>query len=258
MCMCVNENCEIPSHNNLNEMNCSEKCEMTSPNDINFDYDDDDESNDYVFIDVQGFKTTGNIFIVKEFCLLYGDYKFHANVQSPYGFNVLTDRYRREANWLTDYFHGLLFDSGDITLTDLVEKTLKDVYRIVEDKEESRNVAVVVVKGIEKCKWVREMYKRFCGVDINCVNIEDLYPSFRFSVRSDNAIRTICFLHRRRRQNNNNNSINNGCNCALSHAQDLYDFFHLFESHSYKNSTHAHTREEKENLNNTNHNTIIT
>lgn len=118
MCMCMSENDRI-----------KKDCEMMiNSNNYNINSKDyDKNSNDYVFVDVQGFKTTGNTFIVKEFCLLYGDYKFHAHVQSPCTFDELSDMYKCEANWVTNNHHGLLFDSGDMTLSELAEKTVEYV-----------------------------------------------------------------------------------------------------------------------------------
>lgn len=73
--------------------------------------------NNYVFIDIHGFRHRER-FICKEFCLIDGDYQFHALVKSPYSFEKLNEFYQRHA-LLQTKFHGLTFDCGDIHPIDL-------------------------------------------------------------------------------------------------------------------------------------------
>lgn len=166
-------------------------------------------NNDFVFVDVQGFKTTGNTFIVKEFCLVLYDQngsEFHVLVKSPCNLVDLSEGYRREANWLTCARHGLLFDSGNTTLADLVEQTVTHIHG-----------KTVVVKGAEKVEWVRKIYENYDAID--CVNVEDLHPSFQFAARVNSDIKTICSHH------SEITFKDVLCFCALSHARELRDFY---------------------------------
>lgn len=70
--------------------------------------------NDYVFVDVQGFKGNHNRFICKEFCLIDGVDVFHELIRSPFPLNRLSAHLRTQANWLTRNFHGLNFEDGDL------------------------------------------------------------------------------------------------------------------------------------------------
>lgn len=117
---------------------------------------------DFVFIDMQGFKVFGNGFMLKEFCLIdCNDNRYHAIVKSTYKFKKLTSFYQRQAKWLTEHFHGLTYDCGDISISEVI----KQVFPKIKDKK-------VVVKGVEKVKWIKYIFEK-CGV-IDCYNIEDL------------------------------------------------------------------------------------
>lgn len=156
------------------------------------------------FIDVQGFKTAGNTFIVKEICLTHKDFEFHNIVKSPHMRSELLQIYKRQADWLSYTYHGLEFDSGTLTLTELVRQTLKHVVG-----------TTLVVKGLEKVEWVRDIYDNWCEVD--CLNVEDLHPSFKFSSKTKNEINPICKHHKKLHSFNQSH-------CALSNVRELRDF----------------------------------
>lgn len=160
------------------------------------------EELEFAFIDVQGFKTIGNTFIVKEFCIIHDDFVFHNIVKSPCKFNQLLTAYRREANWVSCMYHGLTFDSGTITLHELIKNTLDHV-----------DGKTIIVKGHEKVEWVKQIYEKWC--DIQCENIED-YHSFSFSSKKRNEI--VCAHHKKLQPYAN-------CHCALSNARELSDFY---------------------------------
>lgn len=96
---------------------------------------------DYVFIDIQGFNTTAETFIAKEFCLIHRDYLFHTIIKSPCTLNELWNVHRHEANWVSWCEHGLKFDSGEMTLLELVQSTRKHV-----------RGKTVIVKGAKKSR----------------------------------------------------------------------------------------------------------
>lgn len=133
--------------------------------DSNGYFSDSDEDSlldyNYIFVDIQGFKTYRNQFICKEFCLIDNDYIYHALVKSPYSFNKVPAYYKRQAYWLTNFYHGLMYEAGD---TNIIE-----VKQNVYDRLQSKKVAV---KGAEKIKWLQFMFRDCC--EIECVNFDDL------------------------------------------------------------------------------------
>lgn len=204
VCLCACEK-EIDANCETSTVVKEEEEEENSNNKIDIVDAVDDDDDDYVFIDVQGFKTIGNMFIVKEFCLLDKDYEYHKIVKSPCLYNELSDVYKREAQWLTMCHHGLTFNSGDTTITELITQTVEHV---------QGRKKMIVVKGVEKCEWVREIYRN-SDIDVQCVNVEEHHPSFRFA---QNFNLSTCAHHSRIIFNAN-------CNCAQSHARQLRDLY---------------------------------
>lgn len=134
----------------------------------------------YVFVDVQGFKTHNNRFICKEFCLIDGNDIFHALIKSPYKFERLSSLYRRQAQWLTRNYHGLSFDSGDMHIIEMKQKVFPKVCN-----------KTILVKGDEKVNWLHYMF-RDCG-EINCANVGDLSLDYNFKFNSND----VCENHRK-------------------------------------------------------------
>lgn len=176
---------------------------------------------EFVFVDIQGFKTIGNAFVVKEFCLVDGDYIYHTLVQSPCKRSELMNAYRREADWLTYVYHGLKFDSGSLTLYDLVRNTFE---RVVD--------RTVLVKGVEKVKWVKQIYNIVDNINLHCVNVEDTHSAFSFAVKPTRDIQKLCPHHAELRQNNID------CHCALANALELQDFVGNNYNHNHNSSLH--------------------
>lgn len=136
--------------------------------------------NDFIFIDLQGFKTYGNRFICKEFCIVKGDSLYHTLVKSTYPLEHMSSYYKRQANWLTKYYHRLTYDCGDIHITELKRK----VFPEIQNKK-------VLVKGEEKVKWLKDIFRSH-GV-IDCINIESL--DYDLSLRKSEA-NNMCDYHR--------------------------------------------------------------
>lgn len=174
---------------------------------------------DFVFIDVQGFKIRDGVFVPKEFCLAHKNFEFHAIVKSPYKYKQLSSSHKRYADWLTDKYHGLNFDAGTISLATLAQNTLEHV-----------NGKIVIVKGAEKVKWVRDIYRKWCKTIINCINIERTDPLFKFQLKSRRVIDDICPQHKLLYRFAT-------CHCALSHARDLRNLFMNESVHNSFNQT---------------------
>lgn len=119
------------------------------------------------FIDVQGFKLN-NKFILKEFYLHTHctNISYHAIVDSPCPFYELNGIHRRQVNWLTDCYHGIKWDVGDISFTQF----LRDIKLLLIGK-------TILCKGVEKAKWIRDICK-YIPVE-NFINCEDLDCNMR-------------------------------------------------------------------------------
>lgn len=133
---------------------------MHDPNTI-MEWSDIEPQEEYVFVDIQGFKVNKNRFMCKEFCLIDGAETFHAIVKSWYPQEKLLSHYKRQIDWLAKFFHGLTYECGDMHIDELT----KIVYPKLVGK-------TVYVKGIDKIKWMQEIFRK-CG-EINCKNFEDL------------------------------------------------------------------------------------
>lgn len=150
---------------------------------MDIDVDDlvENKYKDHVFIDIQGFRTKGNRFICKEFCLIDGEFIFHTFVKSPYNFNKMPDYYRRQARWLMNRFHGIKYEHGDTNIVELKQKMFAKIHN-----------KTILVKGIEKIAWLQYIF-RDCG-KITIQNIENL--NFNLNL-TENDIFDVCEYHER-------------------------------------------------------------
>lgn len=134
----------------------------------------------FVFVDIQGFKTYRDRFICKEICVISDEDFYHAIIQPPYDFEKLPSHYKRQANWLYNQFHGLAFDSGKIHMIQVIQ----DVYPMLMSK-------TVVMKGTEKIKWIKHIFRN-CG-EIECINFDDL--DLKLDENSKNNCPFMCDYH---------------------------------------------------------------
>lgn len=152
--------------------------------DSDSDFSDYEENSlldyDYIFVDMLGFKSYRNRFICKEFCLIDNEFTFHTLVASPYIFNKIPLHYKRQAYWLTNFYHGLSYDLGETSIIEIKEKLYK--------RFENRKVAV---KGAEKVKWLQFMFRDCC--EIECVNFDDL--DYEHSWQIDLPQKKLCNYH---------------------------------------------------------------
>lgn len=119
------------------------------------------EDPEWVFVDVQGYKVNKNRFMCKEFCMVNGEEIFHAIAKPWLPYKKLMSHYKRQVDWLTRYFHGLEYDSGDVDISELT----KIVYPKLLGK-------TVIVKGADKINWIKYIFRKYD--DISCINIENL------------------------------------------------------------------------------------
>lgn len=77
-------------------------------------------SDNYALVDIQGFKSNTNRFVVKEIAIITRNITFHDVIKStPSTFSELDVAHKKQVRWLTHNFHGLKWDWGFITLQEL-------------------------------------------------------------------------------------------------------------------------------------------
>lgn len=134
-----------------------------------------------LILDVQGFKTTGNQFVFKEFVVLrlIDDAVLTYFFRSPFPWSQLDPRYKCENMWVSRHYHGIPWESGDVPY-DLLQDVLQNIITPSH---------IVYVKGKEKQQW---LIQEFPGV--NFTNLEDLgCPSLQ-TLKEEVAI-PICSYH---------------------------------------------------------------
>lgn len=119
------------------------------------------------FVDLQGFFFDDNSFSVKEICIFTKNIKFHEFVKPPFPFNTLSDRHKKQAEWLEENYHGLNWNAGYITLQEL-KNTISP---IIKGK-------ILLVKGCQKVKWLNDIVG---DQNIICINMEDISCDFKLS-----------------------------------------------------------------------------
>lgn len=163
------------------------------------------EDEEWVFVDLQGYKISYSRFMCKEFCLINGQEKFHAIVKSWYPYNKIMSLYKRQIEWLSKNFHKLDYNCGDLDINELT----KLVYPKLLGK-------VVIVKGADKIKWMKYIFRKYG--DISCRNIEDL--SYEMSDQWNGNNYALCEYH---------NALYgwSKCHCAMSNALKIQDISNI-------------------------------
>lgn len=115
-------------------------------------------------VDVQGFKTDDNVFIVKEIAIQCNKHILVLLIGPPFPFKALTKTERNQVCWI-ERNRKIYWHEGFIPYS-----SYKD-YIIEYLKNKSR----IFVKGYEKANWIREMLYGASKIDgnINVINIED-------------------------------------------------------------------------------------
>lgn len=104
-----------------------------------------------LIVDVQGFKTTDNEFIVKEIAYIsrYSDsLKKSYILKPPFPWTTLCARYRSVNLWTIRNYHGISWGSGTTPYNILQTEIDKDL----------SSADVVYVKGSEKVVWMKKRF----------------------------------------------------------------------------------------------------
>lgn len=169
------------TENNETKMDVDKNTDELEFMDVDLNSPPTSGSQAFVFVDIQGFKTSRNRFMVKEFCLIDGDFVYHALIKSTQPLESMSNFYQRQANWLIREYHGIRFEIGDIHVNEL-----KKLYPRLQNK-------TVFVKGMQKITWMQYIF-RDCG-EIKCENIEDI-EDIDYSENYSNSFET-CDYHRK-------------------------------------------------------------
>lgn len=138
-------------------------------------------------VDVQGFKTEDNRFILKEIAILCGEQVQVYLVQPPFSFNNLTIAERKQVRWI-EKNRKLNWHDGFIPY----EKVFEYINEFFIDK-------VIYCKGVEKVKWIQDIVMSDNVINletINCPKLLSLYEEYRFCSDIYNCIyhSNICAL----------------------------------------------------------------
>lgn len=116
-------------------------------------------------VDVQGFKTDSNEFILKELAMQCGNHVIVLLIKPPYPFYSLTKTERRQVAWIENN-RNVFWDDGFIPYSNYKNHIVNFF----------KNKRIIFVKGLEKANWVRVMLQSVLNVGneyLDVINIED-------------------------------------------------------------------------------------
>src|SRR6266576_3506563 len=124
-------------------------------------------SESYV-IDIQGFKTLFNEFVMKEVCIVgvHSGKVYHIFVKSPVCYENLCKKLKSRVNYITKYIHGIHWNSGSVdenTVAEILQKIVKNAIRIY-------------IKGSERVKFINNLFNNTIQViDLDTFNFNSNY-----------------------------------------------------------------------------------
>lgn len=150
-----------------------------------------------VIIDVQGFNGDDGNFVAKELAIADGSSgrTEHYIFKPPHHYSQLSDKIKKQVQWLRRFYHGLAWDSGD-TCLDRVNAILKRT---------TAKYDVVYCKGRVKAEFLKQF------LDPRHINVIDLGEDSDLSLKTCKNLRTSCFSHEL-----------NYCACALTNVRVIY------------------------------------
>ena len=143
-------------------------------------------------VDLQGFKQSGNDFILKELAILPLNEDSEPLVflfKPPFDWKRINDKYRKENLWLKHYYHGIPWNSGDYPYTEIGNILRSTLH----------NSTKIFVEGSIKKEWLKRF--RFNVIDISEIiatpTLERLHKEKLFTVCTNHvaASKPVCALH---------------------------------------------------------------
>jgi hypothetical protein len=104
-------------------------------------------------IQIHGFKSNDNEFILKEFAVVGKTYRTHVLFKSPYPYNTLNSKMQRTARWLTRHYHRITWEDGDTVYSKELISSLCKPFN------------VIYTKGTEKAKFLRQFHDNVIEID---------------------------------------------------------------------------------------------
>lgn len=147
-----------------------------------------------LFLDFQGFKDSNNVFIIKELAVatVDGTVLQHWLVKSPFPYDSLDLKAKRQCTWTSKYYHGIQWKDGDVT-TQTLHNQLQTILQ----------GSIVYVKGLEKANYIKGVFKTCIAVDL------ESWPSLK-NLYTPNV---YCFFHGKSRRT-----------CALNNVLKLVQY----------------------------------
>lgn len=121
----------------------------------------------YLFVDLQGFKSAENEFIVKEFAYSTLEYTQVFLIKPPFPFSKLTESEKRQTRWIEKHL-GILWHEGYIDYREF--KRL--IVNHIKDK-------TIFVKGLEKIEWVKNLCSDCTIIDLAEKGVPNLLELYR-------------------------------------------------------------------------------
>lgn len=154
-----------------------------------------------IFVDLQGFKSDENEFIVKEFAYSMLEYTQVFLIKPPFPFSKLSTSEKRQTRWIQKHL-GILWHEGFVDY--------REFKRLIVNHIREKTI---FVKGVEKVKWVENLCSDCTVINLEekgAPNLSELYK--RYCVRECNY---NCVYHNK--------------NCALKNVICLKKWY--FENH---------------------------
>lgn len=146
-----------------------------------------------IFADLQGFKTSENDFIVKEFALATIEWTQVFLVKPPYAYASQSSEEKRQTNWI-ERNRGIFWSEGFIDY--------REFKRIIPLYLEDQNI---VIKGHEKIKWIKNLCED-CNIvelgDKGCPNLMSLHEKYKncdlncINHKKQCALKNVCCLRK--------------------------------------------------------------
>lgn len=136
---------------------------------------------EFVFVDIQGFKDSQNKFLIKELALATQEFTQVFLIKSPYPYSYLTPAEKRQVTWI-EKNRGIRWNEGIIDH--------REFKRVISSYLQNK---VIIVKGMEKVKWMEDFCKNCTIIDIEenrCPNFTILYKTYCNAENNFN-----CFNH---------------------------------------------------------------
>lgn len=126
-------------------------------------------NSDIVIVDVQGFKSHSNDFIVKELAISTLEYTQTFLIKPPHSFNSLSKDEKRQVKWL-ERNRGFFWSDGYIDY--------REFQRIIIPYLKEKKI---LIKGLEKIKWIKELCSNCKVIDVGekgCPNLISLHTKY--------------------------------------------------------------------------------